>query len=354
MSDYEIVDRIAVADSAALRDALRRHPRDGSGVRLTGRGSAQLALPAPSRPVTLISTERLDRIVRLEPDDLTCSVEPGVTREQLDTALAEHRLCLPCDGTGTLAGMFARGAATAAAPGGATPRGLLLGFEGALADGTAFKSGARVVKSVAGFDLAKLFVGSRGRLFAVSLLHLKLRPLPHTTRWCGTTGRDADRAIAAYHAVRRDPFAPGRLTLVRDDGGCSVTARYDGHGAVVDTMPARVGLPAIEAPHDVVIPITTDGEIVAGHVRPSRIATLLSACPSTCTIVVDGTGGFRVGPLAQDQSDALLAELPRLDGGGEVQHGAASRRGRATPIEPASQRLMRELTRALDPEGLLS
>ncbi|MHC4899502.1 MAG: FAD-binding oxidoreductase, partial [Planctomycetota bacterium] len=169
--DFETSGTLQVRSDAELRDALV----SGGAVRLAGSGSQQLLVPAPATKVRVISLQSMDRILRLESDDLTCTVEAGVRREALDAALQKRRLQLPCAGGGTIGGLFAADVHGPLGPGMHSPRSLLLGFEGMLAEGLAFKAGARVVKSVAGFDLQKLFVGSQGRLFAVTRLHLKLR-----------------------------------------------------------------------------------------------------------------------------------------------------------------------------------
>ena len=172
--DFEVSSTVQVGNDAELREALA----GGGPVRLAGTGSQQQLVPAPAAKVRMVGVGSMNRILRLEVDDLTCTVEAGVRRDALDAALAENRLQLPCAGGGSVGGLFAADPHGPLGPGMHSPRSLLLGFEGMLAEGLSFKAGARVVKSVAGFDLQKLFVGSQGRLFAVTRLHLKLRPAP--------------------------------------------------------------------------------------------------------------------------------------------------------------------------------
>ncbi|MHC4897312.1 MAG: hypothetical protein ACYTGW_09420, partial [Planctomycetota bacterium] len=76
-----------------------------------------------------------------------------------------------------------------------------------------FKAGARVVKSVAGFDLQKLFVGSQGRLFAVTRLHLKLRPAPrHQVNFVQGDLTHGD-AVAVFQRLRLLPTPPHCLVV---------------------------------------------------------------------------------------------------------------------------------------------
>ena len=92
--------RVEVTTVDELREAFATYPR----VRLVGGGSAEDRLPPPSPrqagELTRISLAGMNRILRLEADDLTCSVEAGVTRDTLDAALAECGGCLPCAGRG--------------------------------------------------------------------------------------------------------------------------------------------------------------------------------------------------------------------------------------------------------------
>ena len=98
--DYATSGDLDVANRSDLIDALNSHR--GEPVRLLGSGSAQRRLPAPRSTPLVIRTSSMASIARLEPGDLTCSVEPGLPRETLDAALAEHDLWLPCAGTGTV------------------------------------------------------------------------------------------------------------------------------------------------------------------------------------------------------------------------------------------------------------
>ena len=180
---------------------------------MAGTGSQVDTLPSKSDATKLDLSER-NQIIRLDPGDQTCTVEGGVLRSQLDAALAEHDLELPCLGSGTIAGIFASDPFGPAGPGSIGPRNLLLGIDAMLADGTTFKSGAPVVKSVAGFDVHKLFVGSRGRLFLAMQMHLRLKPRPRSEQWFANRLLTMDEAIALLHALRDEAQPPTTLALL--------------------------------------------------------------------------------------------------------------------------------------------
>jgi FAD/FMN-containing dehydrogenase len=350
-----------IDDAAQLAEALRA--RDGRPVRVLGAASHGRLLPPPPDGALLLSLRGLDRIRRLEPDDLTCSVEPGLPCAELRAALAEAGLELPLadggTGGGTVGGHFALDPVTAANTGAPTARTTLLGVEAVLADGTAFKAGSRVVKSVAGFDVHKLFVGSRGLLFAATLLHLKLRPrAPAAADFC-TEPADVDEAARRFVALRRASPAPVQLTLCRDGDGCRVRGRFAGRARWLDEALRAHGLRAGDPACDdgALAPGAGDGgERVEGLVLPSRAASLLRLLPATARARVHGSGRFAVDfapdhPVAGPPADALLAALPGLAAEGALVAGAEDRRGRATPRDAAAVRLEQGLKRALDPQG---
>ncbi|MHC4516519.1 MAG: FAD-binding protein [Planctomycetota bacterium] len=118
--DFETSGTLQGRSDAELRDALV----SGGAVRLAGSGSQQLLVPAPATKVRVISLQSMDRILRLESDDLTCTVEAGVRREALDAALQKRRLQLPCAGGGTIGGLFAADVHGPLGPGMHSPRSL--------------------------------------------------------------------------------------------------------------------------------------------------------------------------------------------------------------------------------------
>ena len=349
--DYPVLGQVAVASTAQLRDALRGADA-GRPVRLLGGGSRQDRLPAPRVPPVLVSLGGLRAIRRLEPDDLTCSVEPGLPRAELDAALAEVGLCLPCDGGGTLGGAFAAGDDAPRAPGAFSTRALLLGLEGMLADGTEFRAGARVVKSVAGFDLQKLFTGSRGALFAVTLLHLKLRPRPRGVLEFACVRLEREPALALWRRLRLLPLPPVALYLERRNGGFAVRGRCESTPRMLEDLARSLELERGPA-GSLAVPAAAGAEVVGGFVRPTRAPELLALLPAAAHVVISGTGQFETA-LAPHASDALLAALPALEATGELRAGAAARRGLATPGDATATRLMRGLKEALDPMNLLA
>jgi len=123
---------------------------------------------------------RMSAIVSLRPEDLTVTVQPGVTRSQLEAAAGPHGLFFPVDpgADATLGGMAATNASGTTTVRYGGMRTHVLELEVVLADGRIIRTGTRAVKTSAGYSLSNLFVGSEGTLGVITELTLRLHPIP--------------------------------------------------------------------------------------------------------------------------------------------------------------------------------
>ncbi len=329
----------------------------GRKVRICGLGTRRRLLTTPPADCLHVSLRAMRRIERLEPDDLTCSVEPGTPCAELAARLDEAKLelgGLDAADPGTIGGLYAADPLPLPTPGAPCQRSTLLGLDAVLGDGTHFRSGARVVKSVAGFDVHRLLIGSRGRMFAAALLHLKLRPKPQAQVACASGPLAPDAALARFLDLRNGALAPQQLLLHRNDGALHVTAVIAGRDGQVRRRLEQASMQATAAPTRNRLDDPADGcELVVGAVRPSRILALLAALPADAPALVHGGGTFEA-LLRPTESDRLLAALPGLDAVGAIALGAAPRVGTASAQDPASQRLESDLEEALDPRRTLA
>jgi glycolate oxidase FAD binding subunit len=124
-------------------------------------------------------------VIEHEPGDLTCTVAADVPLSELQrvVGLGGQMLALdPPAGDGfTVGEAFAVGGCGPRSHRYGPPRDLVLGMTVRLADGTVARAGGRVVKTVAGYDLPKLFTGAQGRLGEILELTVRLHPLPAST-----------------------------------------------------------------------------------------------------------------------------------------------------------------------------
>ncbi len=149
---------------------------------LDGLRAALSAASARREPITSVDLHAFQRVVEYHPADMTITAEAGLTLGALQKHLSAHGQWLPLDppdaGRWTLAQVLNTNASGPRRFGYGTIREHLIGLKVVLADGRVIKSGGKVVKNVAGYDLQKLFVGSGGSLGVMVEVTFKVRPMP--------------------------------------------------------------------------------------------------------------------------------------------------------------------------------
>lgn len=180
-----------VAESARLGTAL--YPAGG--------GTAWAYGGLASRPGIRVETSKLDRVIDYPADDMTITVEAGMTLGRLQSILGENNQYLPIDPPAaekaTLGGVMSTGWTGPRRQWNLKPRDQVIGIAFVDGQGRLLRGGGRVVKNVAGYDFPKLLSGSMGSLGVISELTFKVRPRPESTAiaWVGLNDTDSLAAL---------------------------------------------------------------------------------------------------------------------------------------------------------------
>ena len=179
-----------------------------------------------------LTADGLDRILEHDPGDLTCTVEAGVRLSELRATLAAagQRLSLDPPGDPTIGALLARNVSGPLRHRFGAPRDLVLGATLVLADGTIASAGGKVVKNVAGYDLARLVCGSEGRLAFIARASFRLHPLPKASQTVVVETEDAAIVVRALLLSQLQPSAlevlhPGRVAMLFEGSERAVAAQ---------------------------------------------------------------------------------------------------------------------------------
>jgi D-lactate dehydrogenase (cytochrome) len=232
---------VAPATIEELSQVMAACHRAGSPVYPTSAAHAERPAVAYP-PATIISTRHLTRVLTYEPDDLTIGVEAGMSLETLQAILERNQQMLPLDlhapGERSIGALVADGAEGPRRLGYGTLRDWALALTVVEADGTVVRLGAQVVKNVTGYDLVKLFVGSRGTLGVIAAVSLKVFPRPQSAATAVAGFPDQAAAFAALDALaasRLQPTAAEYLAGWSVDGEGNAVAGAEGAGVFLAT-----------------------------------------------------------------------------------------------------------------------
>ena len=181
-----------------------------------------------------LSTRGLNRVLEHEPGDLTTIVEAGLRLSELQARLEPHGQMLALDPPGdpTIGACLAADLSGPRRHRYGAARDLVIGITVVLADGTIASSGGRVVKNVAGYDLGKLFCGSRGRLGLIARVALRLHPRPAAE---ATVVAETDDPRAYWREIQRsqlepsavDFLPPNRFAMLFEGGEAAVARQVE-------------------------------------------------------------------------------------------------------------------------------
>ncbi|OLD61903.1 MAG: hypothetical protein AUI53_03730 [Acidobacteria bacterium 13_1_40CM_2_60_7] len=235
---------VAVVEPGAAEDlAMVLACANRTGLTVIPRGGGtKLDWGNPPRHADLVlSTARLGRVLEHAWGDMTATVQAGCTVAQFQRTLAEHGQRLALDplwpDRATVGGILATNDSGALRTRYGSLRDLIIGITLALPDGTLAKSGGKVVKNVAGYDLPKLATGSFGTLGVITEAVFRLHPLPHDTRSLGFTASSVETLCQLRDAIQDSRLAYTCLQLrAYSAGQPSLDVLFEGTRAGLDAQ----------------------------------------------------------------------------------------------------------------------
>jgi glycolate dehydrogenase FAD-binding subunit len=290
----------------------------------------------------------------------------------LQSALAEaagHRQKLMLDppAGGTLGGIVATAASGPLRSRYGTPRDLVIGVRFVLADGTVGHAGGKVVKNVAGYDIAKLLTGSLGTLGLITQVAFRLHPDPPSSRTIVFNGDTAAGIVGFLESLRSVPVAVTCADVLWPDA--VVRVRIDGSSDAVEQQAQRVTASAggriVDDAESTMLdsrvavrPWNGEGAVAGVAVPRARIGELIDiASQHTEEMVLRGLIGTGEARLDEDATlvTRFRAAVAALDGH-VVLHRSPPSMGAVTwpPGDAVAVDLMRSVKSALDPAGVLA
>ncbi len=398
---------VAVAPSTyeQVAEVARYAHAEGLAVIPWGGGSHMHIGNVPSRYDIALSLSRLNRVVEHEPADLTLTCQAGIALAQLQRHLGKHGqsvpLGLPAGRHGppqgekaTVGGILSANASGPSRHAYGAPRDFTIGLRVVTADGRLTKTGGRVVKNVAGYDLCKLYIGSLGTLGVIVEATFKLAPLPKAEHTIIAAFRTPAQACAFARELRPRGLALRALQLLNPaaasvagqaapsltpDRPCALVLDLAGTPQAIERSRREIGeLPRGAAADLIDAKDATElWESMRRLSSPAGASLLCKAMvfpthlPSLIDSLEAASGSPRI--LGLPTIGVLYASWPDLDDAEEAigrLRGATSALGGSSVIEvcpldlkrrldvfgdpPPSFDLMRRIKQQFDPQGILS
>jgi glycolate oxidase FAD binding subunit len=364
--------KTSVVQVPATTDELAAALAEATGpVRLRGGGTKLGWAANRAQPEIELSTSGLDRILEHNVGDLTAVLEAGVPLATAQARFAEAGQMLsldPPDDGATIGGVVASGDSGPLRSRYGGVRDLVVGIKVALSDGTIANAGGKVIKNVAGYDLAKLFTGSFGTLGAILEVTVRLHPLPPATATTAGGSRDPERVARAASQLAHAPLEQLALDVRWGGGDGAVLSRFGGARAreqaeaaarvlanagveaqVVDDDEAiwRVQREGQRSPEWAVVRVSaTQTDLPALFAATDRLGARLvgRAALGLCWVKLEDRGAEEADAAIEELRHDYAATVLDAPPGLQADHWGQ--------LDPVARELMRRVRERFDPAGV--
>ena len=363
---------VAPASTDEVAGVLRLANEAGVAVNPQGGGTKQDWCGAAGASL-LLKMHRMDRVLEHVWQDMTCTVAAGCTWGMMQAALAGHGQFVGLDplfsDRASVGGVCAANDSGALRLRYGSLRDLVIGMTLVLADGTVAKTGGKVVKNVAGYDLHKLMLGAFGTLAVITEVTFRLHSIaPFTTSFtvdsgeAEALGRMLLGVIDSHLSTRSVQMRSGTAGYSLDVALSTLPDVVEAQAALLGTLAHGVGLTMRAADGDIweareAMFEGGEGFVVKVTMLPSEIAGVAAAVSEMGGRSVTQGVGVMVASAPASAVGGLLALRQRVEfrGGAmvllrEVEGVAIDRWGTVPDTLP----LMREVKRRFDPRGVLN
>jgi glycolate oxidase FAD binding subunit len=344
-------------------------------------GGTKLGWGNPVSPQVILDTRRLSGVREHSWQDLTATVGAGTPWAAMRKALADHSQCVALDPLfrtpATVGGIIATNDSGSLRMRYGSLRDLVIGMTIVLADGTIARSGGKVVKNVAGYDLPKLLTGSFGTLGIITEATFRLHPVhPHSETWTIRSG-DVHSLASLQQKLFAAAMSIESLQMRNDDEGFALDVRFASLPEVLREHEQRLrqlcgALVLSKAEDDVWLARESlfenpDATILKITALPSKMSAILQGFQSlsanriNAACVADAVGIVTVALIAPPaQNAAVIDDLrARLRGDGGMVVILRPSSNLSEDIDrwggsPPAIEVMRAVKREFDPDRLLN
>ncbi len=370
-----------------------------------GAGTGYSGGAVPTRGGIVLSLERLNRILEIDPRDLVAVVEPCVITGELQAAVEREGLFYPPDpaslGESSIGGNVAENAGGPRGFKYGTTKTYVLGLEAVLPTGEIIHTGGRTVKNVAGYDLTSLIVGSEGTLAIVTKAILRLLPKPPADATLRAAFADVASAALGVDELLRARVVPAAIELI--DGACVqasgalVLIELDGQAEGVEAEALRVeraclaaGATSVQRARTAaerdelwrvrrelspmlkqIAPVKVNNDVVVPKGRIPELFAFLARLAREHEVGIPsfghaGDGNIHVNIMVEDTEAArgrakaaerrLFEEVVRLGGAITGEHGIGFVKAPFLSLQLSHDEiaLMKRIKAAFDPNGILN